>query len=268
MGNYDYEAAKKLIYDESNVTETNPLRDLFQICVKLIIILVVIYFGIFFSSGIIISNLSPEQQRKLENMLSDSVLNRYEFIETPADAEILNEIKNRIINLDKKYPKTSSLNIHVIKNSVPNAFCYPNGNIYITSALYNKLTDKEMLTFVIAHEMAHYKYKDHLMQLRKNISTASVILFISITSPDNKSTSSMIESAIDITDLKYSRKTEAKADRYASEVLTYLYGNVSGGIRALTVIDKESMHIPELLSTHPDTKKRIKTLKAFRLIKK
>lgn len=28
--NYDYEAAKLLIDDETNVTETNPLKDLFQ----------------------------------------------------------------------------------------------------------------------------------------------------------------------------------------------------------------------------------------------
>lgn len=41
--NYDYEAAKLLIDDETNVTETNPLKDLFQTCIQLVLILALVY---------------------------------------------------------------------------------------------------------------------------------------------------------------------------------------------------------------------------------
>ena len=47
------------------------------------------------------------------------------------------------------------------------AFTYK-GNIYITDTLFKHLNSDEMLTFVIAHEMAHYKNRDHLMNLRKS----------------------------------------------------------------------------------------------------
>ena len=44
----------------------------------------------------------------------------------------------------------SNLEINLIDNEKePNAICYPNGNIYITSALYKKLESDEELTFVV-----------------------------------------------------------------------------------------------------------------------
>ena len=147
--NYDYEAAKLLIDDETNVTETNPLKDLFQTCIQLVLILALVYLFTFIASGIVIKSLSIEKQIQMENILSS--------------------IRNRVLSVDRDFPKTSNLDIHIINDNQMNALCYPNGNIYITSELYKRLTDDEMLTFVIAHEMAHYKNKDHLMNLRNQI---------------------------------------------------------------------------------------------------
>ena len=54
--NYDYEAAKLLIDDETNVTETNPLKDLFQTCIQLVLILALVYLFTFIGSGLVINH--------------------------------------------------------------------------------------------------------------------------------------------------------------------------------------------------------------------
>lgn len=255
--NYDFEAAKKLIDDDTNVTETNPLKDLLQICVKLVLVLFSIYLGTFAISGIIIKSLPLQKQIQMENFLSQMIDTK--TINATQDDERCNKIKEKIKNVDKNFPATSNLNIYIISDKEKNALCYPNGNIYITSELYKNLDDN-MLTFVIAHEIAHYKYKDHLMKLRKNISSALVLIFMSVVSPNNQMTN-IIDGTISLADLKYSRQVETKADIYASKILMNLYGNVDGGIKTLQVLKSHDTINPEVFSTHPDLNKRIKKIK-------
>lgn len=256
---YDYEAAKKLIDDETNVTESNPLKDLFKICTQLVLILVIIYFSVFALSGIAISLLSPEKQVVLENILASSIrFEKKNKIETSARAQ---KVRDDIIKIDSSFPKTSNSKIRIFENEDLNAFCLPNGNIYITSALYKRLTDDEMLTFVIAHEMAHYKHRDHLMQLRKSISTSSVILFMSVVSPnESKQNANIIDDVVSFSDLKNSRRAESSADKYAKNILLAKYGRVDGGMKVLDVLEADSTLAPEFLSTHPKTANRKKRL--------
>lgn len=259
---YDFEAAKKIIDDESNVTETNLMKDLFRMIVQFALILVVIYYSVYAVSGVAISNLTVDKQVKFEKLLSS--MNSWTVIETDADKERFGNIKNEILRVDRSFPSTTSLNIHVMKNSSLNAFCAPNGDIYITSELYKRLEDDKILTFIIAHEMAHYRNKDHLMAFRKNISNAFVFLFVTVVSSNSSQITSVTKGVVEMSDLKYSRAVEAKADKYAAKILLKLYNSVEPGVEALRIIDKESFNSPELLSTHPDTKKRIRNLRALK----
>ena len=170
----DFERARKLIYDESNVTETNPLSDFFKIIVKFVLVIGLLYFSLFVVLTIVIKNLSIENQIKIENALSGD----YKSIKISAnDDKRLQKVRDDILKVDNDFPKTSNLKIKIIDMNVVNAFCAPNGNIYITKKLYDKLKTDGELTFVIAHEMSHYKTKDHLMQLRSNLSN-SVVVFV------------------------------------------------------------------------------------------
>ena len=258
--NYDFEAQKILINDNSNVTETNPLKDLFKIATQLFLIVIIIYFSVFILSGIFIKTMPTDKQIKLENTISKLSTLKTENISNEEKSR-LEYIKKKILSKDKKFPKTSKLEINITPDERMNAFCYPNGNIYITSGLYKKLKNEDELAFVIAHEMAHYKNRDHLMALRKNISAAAVMLVMSVVSPNDNAASKVVSSGIDASDLSYSRGVEKKADNYAKKALLSLYGNTSGGVKALEILDKEAIIHFDLISTHPDTRKRIENLK-------
>lgn len=256
-----YEAQKRLIESENvNVSETNVLKDFAQIVLKILLILVSVYVFFMLISGIVINFLTVEQQIKFENLMTRFIGMKAEKI-SKADKINLNKTKNKILNIDKNYPKTSNLDIRIHKNDDKNAFCLPNGNIYITSSLYEKIKDDEqMLTFIIAHEMAHYKNKDHIMGFRKNIASVAVMLLIALSTSDEK-VSSLIADTINLSDLSHSRGVEAKADNYAGKILLKEFGTVKGGVDVLTLLsDKKYPKTLYIFSTHPSVEKRIEYL--------
>lgn len=252
----EQEAIKALVYDNVNVTEANPLKDFIKILFKLVILVVIVYFSVFFLAGIFIQNLSISQQVWLENAIANT--SSVKTIEiSDVEKERLIRIRDSILANDSSFPKTSALDIAVIKHNQLNALCYPNGNIYITDSLYKQLTTDEMLTFVIGHEMAHYRNRDHLMNLRKNIASNFVILSFAILGGEATNVSDLISASMELADMKYSKAKEAKADKYAAKTLKDLYGNVDDGIKVLEILSNGKYDDSfDFLSTHPSLKRR------------
>ena len=261
--NFDAEAAKKIIYDENiNITEPSPLKDLVSIGVNIILILVCLYYTVYFATGIILNNISIKKQIAIENFISSAI--KAETIPiSQEEQEKLNVVKNNILKTDDQFPKTSNLDIFIEKNEQLNALCYPNGNIYITSALYKELKNEEELTFVIAHEMAHYKNKDHLLNLRRGIAGSAVLILVSIANPSNDRISKITESGINMTDLKYSRQVEENADKYAIRVMNKIYGSAKAGVDVMNIIKEKNSFDIEFLSSHPNIDKRIEYIKQY-----
>ena len=262
--NFDAENAKKIIYDDNvNITEASPLKDLVQIALNITLIIISIYLFVFITSGIILQTLSSEKQIAMENFISHFV-NLTDIAElSETEKQRLYNIRNRILEIDPKFPKTSNLDINVINEPQLNAFCYPNGNIYITSALYQELKSDEELTFIIAHEMAHYKHKDHLLSLRRSLSNGVILIIISFVNPNSKEIGTLVNGGLNVTDLKFSRGAEEKADKYAIKIMNILYGNAKAGVDVMQTLKSKNSFDIEFLSTHPNLDKRIKYIQKF-----
>ncbi len=258
---YDYEAAKRLIEDDTNVTINNPLKDAAEIIIQIVLLIAIIYFSIFAISGIVLKTLPLNKQIALENAISSLNFFNFKIVNDEKTNAKLQKLRDDVKRVDNFFPKTSNLKVAIIEHETSNALCFPNGNIYITSKLFESLTDDEMITFVIAHEIAHYKNKDHLMNLRKSLSSAASILFLSIFMSETQVLTNIVDGTFTISDLGYSRQTEAKADVYAGEILRRLYGNKSGGVRALRALKETNEGCIEFLSTHPNIDKRINSLR-------
>ncbi len=107
--------------------------------------------------------------------------------------------------------------------------------------------------------MAHYKNKDHLMNLRQSIAGGCVIILLSVANgnPDSDLVK-LVDSTISLTDLKFSRRVESKADIYAGKILLKAYGNINGGLQVLNILnDNHGLYELEMLSSHPIIKHRI-----------
>ncbi len=260
--NFDAEAAKCLIDSEiTNVTEKNPIRELGIIVVRLATIIISAYIIILFVSGIILTNLPETRRAQLEEILTK------ESKQTPIEISSetynrLEKIKNDILNADPKFPKTSDVKINIVKSNDINAYSYPNGDIDITEKLYDELKSDEELAFILAHEMGHYKHKDHLMHLRRNIATGATIIIFSIFNPNGDITK-VASGSIQLSDLSFSRTDEMNADKYAIDMLNKIYGNAKAGIKVMEILKEKNKFNIEFMSTHPDLEKRIQYIEKY-----
>ena len=262
MAKYDAEATKKLLYDSDNVNITvkNPLKDLFQLCVSIFLLIVVLYIAIYIIASVAIDSLPIDKQVFIENLITFDNKNRIIDI-SDAEKEKLYWVRDSILKVDEKFPKTSNLDIYILKSEQYNAFCYPNGHIYITYPLYKELDTYEKLTFIIAHEMAHYRYKHHLQGIKRGISNTVVIGLLSILNKDSSVVKDITNSSFNITRLKFSRKAEQQADEYAAKILKSMYGNIQAGVDVMNILQNKYSEKLEFVSTHPNYKRRINYIK-------
>ncbi len=254
--NFDAEAAKVIIEgDNINVTEKNPLGELGKILVGLAVILISVYLLIFTVSGVILINLPEVKRTHIEELLTKNCKQTPMEI-SAEDRNRLEEIKNKILNADPKFPKTPRIEINIVKNNDINAYSYPNGDIDITEKLFEELKSDEELAFILAHEMGHYKHKDHLMHLRRNIANGATIILFSIFNT-NSHINTAASSSFKLTELSFSRQDETNADKYAIDILNNLYGNARAGIKVMEILKEKNKFNIEFLSTHPDLDRRI-----------
>ena len=255
MKNNELNTAQILAYDETNYKGGGVLQVIGKLCLKIFIIFLTVYLITYSSVSYVLSSLTIQNQQKLESFLASGIKleEEYKVIQN----ELPNEIAHKIVSIDKNFRKTENLKVVVIDAPQKNAMCLPNGKIYITKQLMDILKNEEMLTFVVAHELAHYNHKDHLVSFKKQISNIALVFLAFIFVPDSDVFTNFVSNSLTIMDLAHSREAEYSADRYAGEILRYFYGDVDGGVEVLNTINNAKEDYNEILATHPNYKNRI-----------
>lgn len=261
---YNSKVARKLLHTENkNITEKNPLEEFGKAACCLLIILVFLYLSVYISTGAIISSLTIDAQVKLENALTS--LNKpeqWKVIEK--NPSRVTKLKNKIMYYDEDYPVISNQKIYIIEMDMMNAFCAPNGNIYITDKLYKKLDTDEQLTYILAHEMGHYKNKDHLTALRKSISKMVLLISLSLCGDSNKITKTLLSDSLSLHDFHHARLHEIQADTYAGTILLQMFNSTDGGVEVLEFLNQNSKLSFSMTSTHPKKEERIELLESLK----
>ena len=212
-----------MIQDNVNVGKTNVGIEFISLVAGLVALCFLIYLCADGISNLLIDKISVDTQLKIEKTIS--------------------------ITSSKPYKLNEEIN----------AFVYPDGSIYVTKGLLDKINDNEMLTFIIAHELGHYVHRDHLKMISRQI---IVYTINSIISGGSQTTDTTIGNISSLNELKHSRNQERNADKYANKMVYRIYGNNNGAIRFFQYLEKEEK-APEFIqyfSTHPSTKQRLKLI--------
>ena len=251
-----------MIENNVNVSKTSDLKEFFILVAGIIGLCIFIFLCADFTAGIWIDNMSDKTQVKLENMMSFG--SELAFMQDKkyqkafaSQIEFLNSRKKDIIKLDKRLSGKSEFNIYVYPSKELNAFVVPNGTIFFTAGFLKEIKDARMLTFVLAHEMAHYAHRDHLKGSARQIIAGAVLSLL--TSGQSNSLSSLVQNVSVFNDLSYSKRQEKAADLFANKVLIKLYGTNRAAVEFMEIIDKKQ-NIPEYMhyfSTHPSPSERI-----------
>lgn len=246
-----------VIEDNVNVGKSNVGIEFIILISGIAALLFALYIFADIIGNFFIDRMSDETQMKIENAFSYNIqptVNNQE-----KEIQVLENIRDEIVSLDKKLQGKSKFPIYEINKKEINAFVTPNGTIFFTKGLLKEIKDEEVLTFILAHELGHYAHRDHLKTISRQIIISAVI---SIFSAGNNNLDITINSISDLNSLNYSRKQEKEADLYANKIVYKLYGRNTGAVEFFKFLEKKDK-MPEYLqyfSTHPSTKQRLKLI--------
>lgn len=247
-----YERQKSLINENVNVSKTNEVKDMFVLLAGICVIIVLFLFSFDLFANLYIDNMSSKTQHKIQNTLAFNQ-NNLKLTNHKLQKNV-QTIKNKIFKNDINLINDTELDIYITNKEEKNAYVLPDGNIYITKGLLNEPNiSNEELTFVIAHEIAHYVKKHHLKSISHQIGLIIITSFI------GANTTKVIDSIGEMESLAHSRKQEKEADIYANKMLIKIYGSNRGAKRFITRM-KDSEHDIDFFkyfSTHPSWNDRL-----------
>lgn len=181
----------------------------------------------------------------------------------------INRVVDNILASDeikyKGFFKYDSITI-VRDDAIVNAFCTPGGFIFVYTGLIKQAKNEDQLAAVIAHEIAHAELRHSVKKLARGVGRQAVIIAAAAAAGASFGVFLAVEVANKILGLGLSRDQENMADKYS-----VIYLGASQKYNSIALADffqgfmesgKDSS-LPPILSTHPDTKNRIKRIKKW-----
>lgn len=156
--------------------------------------------------------------------------------------------------------------VNLIKSNQLNAWCMPGGKIAFYTGIIDKLklSDGEIAA-IMGHEIAHALREHGRERASQSVLTSTGLSLIGSYFGLGKMGSSLAQKAVDVTlTLPNSRLHEQEADRMGVELAARAGYNPYDAVQVwqkMSQISKKQP--PEILSTHPSNKSRIKDLKVY-----
>ena len=150
--------------------------------------------------------------------------------------------------------KLDGVTIDVVDLKLPNALALPGDHVLVTSGLIGLATSPDMLSAVVAHELAHLDLRHPTQSAISNLGLSATISII-------LGNSGAGDIATLVTILSYSRQMEHAADLRGLEILKTAGLRADGMATFFKVMEQETKKdgdsiIPDWLATHPGLTER------------
>jgi predicted Zn-dependent protease len=171
-------------------------------------------------------------------------------------SKLVNQLLDSL-NVKEAYP----IQITVINSKTVNAFALPGGQIFVYSGIIDKMKNYNELVALLSHEITHVTHQHSLKSLGRSAATS---IFISGLFGDISGISAgILDQANQLKQLRYSRELETEADQHGVDFMVKYKVNPKGMVDLMKILDAEGEKqdgFMKYLSTHPETKERIRTL--------
>lgn len=242
-----------------NISHNNPVKEFLLLCSGLALLFVSAYWILGFFVDIVADKISYET----EVVIFQSVSRHFDF-EMEENSEEQQRVQSLVNKLQTCVELPYSIRVHMVQAEEPNAIALPGGNIAVFSELLNTIDSENGLAFVLAHELGHFKNRDHLRNLGRSL------LFITLTSMitgGDSFISSIILPSSTLGQAHYSRAREKLADHLALDTLDCYYGHVGGASEFFTHLQESHKDtdnpVSHYFSTHPQLQDRISDIKLY-----
>ncbi|MBI9085103.1 MAG: M48 family metallopeptidase [Desulfobacterales bacterium] len=247
----------RLPESNDNVTPTSPLKDFFIMAGGLLVIIVGVYLALGFAVDLIVPRLSPEIEKKM----AGSLLAMKDG--TPGDPAMTGSLQSLLDRLQNGCTHLPyAFRVHVYRDKKINALAMPGGHIVVFTGLLDKVLSENELAFVLAHELGHYAHRDHLRGMGRALVFMAMSAFIF--GPDSR-VGGMLSHGLKLTEMRFSRHQETRADEFALDAVHCLYGHVAGATDFFHRIAgaQDPGAFGHYFSTHPENQRRIDHLETI-----
>lgn len=166
-------------------------------------------------------------------------------------------------------PEGMTVRVGYREDRTVNAFATVGGQTVFFRGLIGKLDNENALAMVLAHEIAHLKYRHPAQALGRGLGVGIVLSVVS--SELGRSAAGGVLSQAGVTTLlAFNREQEREADEEALRVIAAEYGHVGGALDLFDAFLKlaspsRSAALPaiEFMRTHPLTANRVEAVRAW-----
>ena len=240
--------------NNDNVTPASPLKDLFVMACGLLAILVVVYLALGLAVDLIVPHLSPQIELKMAGLMMPAKS------ATPGDPKKTERLQSLLDRLQANCTHLPyQFRIHVYQDKTVNALAFPGGHILIFTGLLEKVSSENELAFVLAHELGHYAYRDHLRGLGRSLVFMAVSTLVF---GPNSRIGAVMAHGLNLTEMSFSRRQETRADEFALEAVSCFYGHVAGATAFFQKIaaSQSPKIFGHYFDSHPENRLRIEHL--------
>jgi len=159
-------------------------------------------------------------------------------------------------------PEDMTISVHYVDKDVVNAMATLGGHVMIYRGLLEKLANENTLVMLLGHEIGHVKLRHPVKAMGKGVVIGLVLSTVLGQSSD--SVANVITDTSMLTMLSFNREQEEDADDEGIKVMNAYYNHVQSSTELFEVLNSEhqakDLNVPQFLSTHPDTERRIQHL--------
>jgi predicted Zn-dependent protease len=213
-------------------------------------------------TSIVVAQLPPSADAMIGKAGGEAMRLQYGSGEAPAAEQtarvqrVFDELRESLTPEDKAI--LVNPRVTVVRDPQVNAFALPGGEVFVLTGLLDRVKeDDDLLRGVLAHELGHAVRRHGMRSLVRNGIYGLAVTFI-LGGVDEVS-ATIVAGSSHLDKLQYSRSMEEESDEFGAMLLERAGHNTEGLARFLESL--ESVPVPELLSTHPDSGERAKAIR-------
>jgi predicted Zn-dependent protease len=207
-------------------------------------------------------SLTVDQEIKLGLQSAPEMIQEFggEYKDTKLQAYV-DKIGGKLVASTEAGKSPYKFDFHLLADmQTVNAFALPGGQIFITMALFKRLTTEDQLAAVLGHEMGHVINRHGAEHIAKQELTQGLIQATDIASGSPGMIQRFVGSMIN---MKYGRDDELESDRYGVKYLIQAGYKPEAMIELMQILEDASGggSRPDFASTHPNPQNRIGEIK-------
>ncbi len=245
-----------ILKDNHNISHTQPLKEFATLLGGILTFLALSYIILGLLVDLAVAHISVAMETELFNHTPFSFLTIDPDSFDPRQQKLqqLTDELRACLEMERQ------ITVHLKNSDTVNAVALPGGHIVFFTGLLDTLDSENSLSFILGHELGHFKNRDHLRGLGRGLVLMTIAS--TMTGPNSVLTK-LLTPTLQLSQANYSQNSETKADETGLNSLNCYYGHVGGATiffesLASQQSDNKFRHY---FGSHPQIRKRINAIR-------